>query len=275
MGWRGQHSAFRWTTYLMKRSTQLWLLAGAVADITIACSMAFLVCYILIHLICCAHCILEAHKTSTREINPFYHGLAEAYPIADIGNECCYRCIDWKMSVFKNADYTLFSRSSNRSSCYGLHSARSRTGKASSFLHVVSIHLYVSSLTEYQCECNTVGLIPSNQETATYSFHLSGYIIGKLYLQAFYRLTTTYHRLRAGIATVSWYSSISEHITSLSQSAVQWAHWVVAMPATVRIQRQYSFPQCGSMTWERWSSWTTPPKLNRVNTIARKTGKIQ
>lgn len=52
----------------------------------------------------------------------------------------------------------------------------------------------MSSLAEYQCECNTVGLIPSNQETATYSFHLSGYIIGKLYLQAFYRLTTTYHR---------------------------------------------------------------------------------
>jgi len=80
--------------------------------------------------------------------------------------------------------------------------------------------------------------------------------------------------LCTGIVTVSWYSSINEHITSHAKPGGRWAHLTVV---TVWILIHYSFPQYGSRSQER--SWRhhhmAIHKQNQPKIITRKKGKIQ
>jgi len=180
----------------------------------------------------------------------------------------------WRLSISGYANHALPSCNGNCTCSYILHSASSRACTTSSFLPVVSMSSDVLPIAEYRCQCNTVGPILSNQDFDLFvAFQwLHNWKIVFISTSPVRRLLIT--ALRTGIATVSWYSSINEHITSHAQSEGRWAYLRVV---TVGIPIQRSFPQYGSMTQER--SWIHHymafHKLNRENIITRKTGIFQ
>jgi len=179
------------------------------------------------------------------------------------------------MSISGYANHVLHSCNGNCTCSYDLCSTSSRACKtSSSFSPVILMSSHVLPIADYQCQCNAVGPNLSNQDlySPVVFQRLHDWKIVFLSTSPVQRLLITV--LRTGIVTVSWYSSINEHITSHAKPGGRWAHLTVV---TVWILIHYSFPQYGSRFQER--SWRhhhmAIHKQNQAKIITRKKGKIQ